>query len=413
MTPLVTIGMPVFQNAGTLARAIASVRKQTMADWHLIITDDGSADQTVNIAQAAANEDARIELIRNDLRLGYMNFGVSLKQAKSEWFVWLAGDDFWSPRFLEAALAAADADPESVSVLPRWAYTGMGENAPRTLPLDGPHTTRVRRFLAAPGGTRMYGLTRRSVMQAAFPAKSFNAFDWYLVLGVIRSGRQIELDECLLFRERTPLRTYVETADCASRGIFRWFPILRMSLAAVRDGRVHYANAGDLLRLNLRKYEERLAYLRPVLFAQQLPILRRLGSPIASKPGRAREIAEELVREVPERRSGAARLLARLVGLGEAAAATAIGKARRDGLLPGDSAEAFARGKALGDTDAGYFLAEVQFSGGTIGEAVFWAEVIDAATLGSEAARSRLIAARASGELPESADQAFRFRVAV
>jgi len=406
MSPVVTIGMPVFQNAATLARAIASVRAQSFTEWRLIITDDGSADGSQCIAAAAAHQDPRIEFLQNPERLGHMNFKVSLALAETDWFVWLAADDYWAPQFIEATFAASSNAPEAVSILPRWAYVGMDGTAPRTLPLDGSRVARVRRFLAGPGGTRMYGLTRRDVLQSAFPRRAFNAYDWYLVLGFLRAGPQIEIPSCLLYRERTSVSAYVETAADQHRGPFRWFPVLRMSLAALLDGRVPLANLGDLVRLNLRKREEYLAYLNPSRFARWIGLWRLLGLPIATTPGKAAYIAAELVKEAPDRRKGAALLLDRLARHGDAAAALSLGKFRRDGVLSGDAVHAFERARQLGDRDASFFLAQARRA--ELDEMAFWSAVIDAAAAGSAVAKAWLEAARASGEIPTAVAPAVR-----
>lgn len=371
MTPLVTIGMPAFQNAATVERAINSVRAQGFGDWRLIVTDDGSSDDTLKFAQRAATQDNRIEVLRNSRRLGYMNFRVSLSMATSRWFVWLAGDDYWSPRFLEATLAEAEAHSEAVSILPRWTFAGLNDPAPKTFPLDGSHEERVRRFLAAPGGTRMYGLTRLDAMRSAFPRRAFNAYDWYLVLGLLKLGPQIEVPEMLLFREQTPVRSYVETAMRLHPGLVPSLPVLRMSLAAMATGRVPLGNWKDLLKLNLRKHEEHLAYLRPARLARRLGLMRALGLPISSQPERTRAIAEELSRTTTDRREGAAALLERLANEGDAASAIALGRLRCDGILRGNAEDAFEQAMQLGNPLGAFHLARLRHERGEIPDETF------------------------------------------
>ncbi|MEL7151410.1 MAG: glycosyltransferase family 2 protein [Pseudomonadota bacterium] len=411
MTPAVTIGMPLYNNAGTLARAIASIKGQTFQDWRLIATDDGSDDESVAVAKRAANGDPRIELRENAHRLGHLNFGVSLKAARSDWFVWLGADDYWAPRFLEATLAAAGAHPNAVSVLPRWSYTGSGTGAPRTLPLDGPRTERVRRFLAAPGGTRMYGLTRRKVLQAAFPKRSFHAYDWYLVLGLIRQGPQIEVPKVLLYRERTPLRHYVESAVQENPTALAAWPVARMSLMALAKGHIPLRGLDALLKLNLRKHEEHLAYRHPARLARRLGLFKALGLPISSQPDRTREIAQDLLRNMPDQRRGAGMVLQRLMDRGDGAAAYLLGEARLKGVIEGDARTAFARGDALGNGDAAFALALLDRQAGSLSDTAFWLSVAKLATLSDRAAR-HLEDARRAGVLPPVVAAVERFRTA-
>src|ERR1035438_1549664 len=56
--PTVSIGMPVFNCAKTIAQAIPSILNQTFKDWELLIIDDGSIDGTFQIA--ASFDDPRI-----------------------------------------------------------------------------------------------------------------------------------------------------------------------------------------------------------------------------------------------------------------------------------------------------------------------------------------------------------------
>ncbi|TCO72045.1 glycosyltransferase family 2 protein [Rhodovulum euryhalinum] len=394
-SPRVTICMPACEAAATLERAVASVRAQTVPDWRLIIADDASTDATWPLARAAAAADPRIEAIRQPARLGSQNFATGLDRAETPFFVWLAADDYWAPRFLEASLAVLEAAPAAVSALPRVRWTGRIDG-PRTDTLAGPAVQRLRRYLAAPGGTRMYGLMRTGVVRAAFPRQAMNAYDWVLMTGVLRAGAQIEVPEPLLFRERTDPLRYAEAVDALHRArLFRRFPVLAMSLAALRAGHIPLANLGDLAALNLRKHEEYLAVMRPGQFARRLRLFRALGLPIAATPGRAADIAGQIARADPGRRSGAGRVLVRLARLGDGAAALELGHLRRAGLLPGDAAAAYRRAGELGLADGWFHEA---LAGGT----AQWPRIVGAAHRGSVAARTHLARCRDEGRLPEA-----------
>ena len=62
--PKVSVILPAYNTETTVARAINSIREQTFPDWELIIADDGSTDQTAEIAAQAARDDRRIRLHR-------------------------------------------------------------------------------------------------------------------------------------------------------------------------------------------------------------------------------------------------------------------------------------------------------------------------------------------------------------
>lgn len=292
----VTVGMPTLNNAGTLQRAIASVRAQTFGDWQLIISDDGSVDGTDQIARRAADEDPRIRLIRQPVRLGFLNFKVPLDQATTPFFAWLAGDDHWHPDFLRLTLQALQAAGPAVSALPQAAFIGPAE---RPIPnlgfLKGDAAGRIRRYLAHPGGTRMYGLIRTDLVRAAFPPKGFHAFDWYLMVRLLAEGPQLSLPQTLLYREETPWWRYAKDhAATHPTGLSGAFPALEMSRRLIRDKAIPARALPALIGLNLRKHEEIVALTRPTAFRHRRLIYRSLGLPIARDPTRQRQIAEGL-----------------------------------------------------------------------------------------------------------------------
>lgn len=390
----ITVGMPIHNNATTLARAVASVRAQTHQEWRLILADDASTDNSRHLAQDLAREDARIEVAPARKRLHAMNFGVPLQMAETPWFVWLAADDFWAPRFLEACMDALRAAPDAVSALPLWRYTGDKADAapPRVARLDQPDSVdRLRCFLAAPGGTRMYGLTRTEVLRVAFPRRNLLAYDWLLMTGVLKAGRQVTVPETLLFRDPTDLIVYVEAAKALPLPI-RAHPALPMSLRAVLRGDVPRKNMSDLSRLNLRKHEEYLAWMRPKIFARRACRFRRLGLPISKTPGRAAAIMERLLQDRPERKPGEA--LAILAHGGDGAAALALGRARANGLLDGSVRDAFQRAAELGEPDGTWHLAALDPD-----QVTYWPKVLDAARRGSQAARAHI--RKAQIEMPD------------
>ena len=56
--------MPAYNAAGFIAEAIDSVVAQTVTGWELIVVDDGSTDNTADIAARYADSDPRIRLLR-------------------------------------------------------------------------------------------------------------------------------------------------------------------------------------------------------------------------------------------------------------------------------------------------------------------------------------------------------------
>ena len=61
--PLISINMPVYNGAAFIKAAIDSIVQQTYSHWELIVVNDASTDDTVQIVNAF--KDDRIKLIHN------------------------------------------------------------------------------------------------------------------------------------------------------------------------------------------------------------------------------------------------------------------------------------------------------------------------------------------------------------
>ncbi|OOY19846.1 hypothetical protein BMI86_14635 [Thioclava sp. DLFJ5-1] len=110
MAERITVIMANWCGASYLAAAIASLRRQTVSDWRLIISDDGSDDDSVAIAQDFARQDPRIEVLTVEKSSGPATArNRALERAKGEWVAILDSDDLMHPERLERMLEGADA----------------------------------------------------------------------------------------------------------------------------------------------------------------------------------------------------------------------------------------------------------------------------------------------------------------
>ena len=109
-TPQVSVVMAAKNYAHFIAQAIDSVRAQTVADWELVVIDDGSTDATPAAVRPYLN-DPRVRYFRSD-RLGQSrakNLGERL--SRGEFVAYLDADDAWRPTKLEAQLAVLRSQP--------------------------------------------------------------------------------------------------------------------------------------------------------------------------------------------------------------------------------------------------------------------------------------------------------------
>ncbi|WP_258053303.1 glycosyltransferase family A protein [Streptomyces sp. Ru72] len=111
--PVVSVVIPCHDYARYLPDAVSSVVAQTFRDWELVIVDDGSTDDTAEVAKGliARHPDRRIRLLRQ------ANAGVSaarntgIEAAAGRYILPLDADDVIAPTMLEKTVAVLDGDP--------------------------------------------------------------------------------------------------------------------------------------------------------------------------------------------------------------------------------------------------------------------------------------------------------------
>lgn len=103
--PLVSVVMPAFNAAATLAASVRSVLDQTLADIELIVCDDASSDETPEVL--AAFDDSRLKVLRNEINLGPGGArDRAIQSSVAPWIAVIDADDVWGPERLEKLLEA-------------------------------------------------------------------------------------------------------------------------------------------------------------------------------------------------------------------------------------------------------------------------------------------------------------------
>lgn len=100
----ISIGIPVYNAEPYLADAIRSVFAQSYSDWELIIIDDGSTDQSLDIAMSI--DDPRVRVISDgrNMRLPY-RLNQIVRESRYEYVARMDADDLMSPFRLEKQFA--------------------------------------------------------------------------------------------------------------------------------------------------------------------------------------------------------------------------------------------------------------------------------------------------------------------
>ncbi len=99
---LVSIIMPNYNGSLNLKETILSVISQTYTNWELIIVDDNSSDNSIEIINEFMEKDSRILLFKNKKNEGAAKSrNVALLAAKGKYIAFLDSDDLWMPEKLE------------------------------------------------------------------------------------------------------------------------------------------------------------------------------------------------------------------------------------------------------------------------------------------------------------------------
>lgn len=101
MENLVSIIMPLYNGEKFLKITLESVLKQTYKNWELLITNDGSKDNSPKIVEEYIKNNKRIKLFNQINKGSAAARNNSLKEAKGKYIVFLDSDDIWEDNFLE------------------------------------------------------------------------------------------------------------------------------------------------------------------------------------------------------------------------------------------------------------------------------------------------------------------------
>lgn len=100
--PLVSIVLPVYNGSDFLAKSIESCIAQTYKNWELIIVNDCSKDNSLEIARNFALGDMRIRVLDNEHNLKLpASLNRGFQEAQGNYYTWTSHDNIMNPQMLE------------------------------------------------------------------------------------------------------------------------------------------------------------------------------------------------------------------------------------------------------------------------------------------------------------------------
>src|SRR6266404_5282383 len=110
----VSVCIPLFNGAATIAELLESIRKQSYPDFHVLMVDDASTDATVEAVEPFL-VDRRFQLIRRQKNVGFFeNLNQLIEAApKTDFLIFPGQDDVWLPRLIQRHIEFLDVNPSA------------------------------------------------------------------------------------------------------------------------------------------------------------------------------------------------------------------------------------------------------------------------------------------------------------
>jgi len=211
-TPLVSIGLPVYNGENYLDQAIKSVLNQTYRNWELVISDNASTDATRAICEKYLNQDKRIRYYRFDKNYGAAkNYNTTFHLSRGIYFKWLAHDDLLASTNIQKSTEILELHRDVVLCGSQKATIDAYGKILNTYELkylklneDNP-ILRYKLLLKffTKGFSHadfVFGLMRKDILEHTPLIGNFVTSDGILLLELILKGQFYVIDEPLFFR---------------------------------------------------------------------------------------------------------------------------------------------------------------------------------------------------------------------
>lgn len=211
--PRVVIGIPLYNKADKLAETLESLLSQQLEDFHLVLVDDCSKDDTLAVAQSFAARDARVSVYSNERNLGLAGNCMKTWWIARErfpdapYFAWGSDHDVWHPRWMKALVRALDENPAAVLAYPRnirigdeneviecsaWVFDTRG--------ITDPQVRFVRSCNRMSAGNMVYGLVRAAALARTGGLRKALLADRLFIAELALLGEFVQVPEILWYR---------------------------------------------------------------------------------------------------------------------------------------------------------------------------------------------------------------------
>ena len=166
-----TIGLPVYNGEEFIRSRLENILSQTFQDFHLIISDNCSEDETSKICQEFVSKDDRIHYYKQNENIGGIkNYQFVLDNVETEYFVFATHDDMWEETFLEKNILALDQNSLIVGSISKIVWTG--KNIPNSSDISIQDSVFQKHYKNFKKKFQHYGVN--SITEKTFEKRSVN-----------------------------------------------------------------------------------------------------------------------------------------------------------------------------------------------------------------------------------------------
>lgn len=108
-----SVVVPAYNAQATLAETLDAIVGQTHREWECVVVDDGSTDDTFNIAELYVREDTRFRVLHQENRGSAGAYNTGVAAAGLEWICICSADDVLLPQHLSTMASVIEANPQS------------------------------------------------------------------------------------------------------------------------------------------------------------------------------------------------------------------------------------------------------------------------------------------------------------
>lgn len=293
MQPLISIGIPTFNRGKLLTRAIDSALAQDYGNVEVVVSDNGSTDETESICRAYAARDPRVKYVRQQTNRGpTQNFIAVLMASTGEAFMWLADDDWIDSAYVRVCAASLFSGTGN-ALVGGWGLLHDENSVTRPAKrMDLPQGIAAWRVLSyyarVTDNSIFYGLMRRSDALSNLLPNAMGG-DWLVVGALAYQGKVRTLPEVRLHRDDggasgDPRRTAEILGLPRSSGRFPYLAVAAAAWMQITRGRGLYGEVPAITRvwLGIAVYLE-IVVSKALLYGASALVFRALKALLSER----------------------------------------------------------------------------------------------------------------------------------